>query len=145
MLKMKSINLNKFRKLFLLKKINFASDLNIKHFSTSNSTLVYPKEKMKMKIVSESSDWSEKENFDSEWDETQHKSHKRNQKEEIKDEERENIVTSYSIDPSEFSLNTILEEDELINDIIYKQSTTSPERNFKSKIFILKITIRFIK
>jgi hypothetical protein len=134
---MKSINLIKLRKHLAISNIRLLFNTNYKLFSTNHTNFFYPNEKVKIKTVSESSDWSEKENFDSEWEEGRSKSQKKNQKEiliknDSKLHERENIYSNSSTDPNDFSLNSILEDDELINEIIYKQSNPVTERNFKS-------------
>jgi len=135
---MKSINLTKLLKHLTKTNIRLQFNTNYKLFSTNHTNSFSPNEKVKMKTVSDSSDWSEKENFDSEWEEGRSKSNKKNQKEilvknDYKFDERENIPASSSTDPNDFSLNSILEDDELINEIISKQSNPVTDRNFKSK------------
>ena len=139
MLKIKSINLNILRRHFSINKIKLTSNLKTSFYSTNQSDFIYQKEKLKMKKVSDSSDWSEKENFDSEWDDTRSNLHIRTSKEKtMNDKTKEirggNTSLTNQTDPNDYSLNSILEEDELMNDVIYKQSSPSIERNFKSKL-----------
>ena len=149
MLKIKSINLNILRRHFSINKIKLTPNLKTNYFSTNQSDLINQKEKLKMKKVSDSSDWSEKENFDSEWDDSRSNHQSRTSKEKImndntKDIEGGNNLYINQTDPNDYSLNSILEEDELMNDIIYKQSSPSIERNFKSKLIIKNLSTHYI-
>jgi hypothetical protein len=139
MLKIKSINLNILRRHFSINKIKLTSNLKASFCTTNHSDFIYQKEKLKMKKVSDSSDWSEKENFDSEWDDSRSNHHNKTSKEKTTNDNTKEIQggnTSFTnqTDPNDYSLNSILEEDELMNDVIYKQSSPSIERNFKSKL-----------